>query len=77
MSIMDIIRAWEDPEYRNSLSAEARAALPANPVGEFELTEDELTAVMGGDTDNTNYEFCRGNSEHANTCIGEHDCPPA
>jgi mersacidin/lichenicidin family type 2 lantibiotic len=47
MGILDIIRAWEDPEYRKSLSAEQRAKLPPNPVGEIELTEDELTEVMG------------------------------
>jgi mersacidin/lichenicidin family type 2 lantibiotic len=67
MSIMDIIRAWQDPEYRNSLSAEARAMLPANPVGEIELTEDELTEVMGaaqsGSSTGCNTKTCtRGNS---------------
>jgi mersacidin/lichenicidin family type 2 lantibiotic len=76
MSIMDIIRAWEDPEYRNSLSAEARAALPANPVGEIELTEVELTWVMGGKEDNTQHPGCHANSERANTCLGSNGCPP-
>jgi mersacidin/lichenicidin family type 2 lantibiotic len=79
MSIMDIIRAWEDPEYRNSLSAEARAALPANPVGEIELTEAELTKVMGAEFSG-HFGYCgskgpecktgecHGNSIKANTC---------
>jgi mersacidin/lichenicidin family type 2 lantibiotic len=82
MSIMDIIRAWEDPGYRNSLSAEARAALPANPVGEIELTEAELTEIMGAQNSGANTfcgsngpncapqptPECRGNSDNANTC---------
>jgi mersacidin/lichenicidin family type 2 lantibiotic len=49
MSIMDVIRAWEDPEYRKSLSDEERAKLPANPVGEIELTDDDLSEVTGAD----------------------------
>lgn len=47
MTAFDIVRAWEDAEYRKSLSAEELAMLPANPVGEIELTEDELSEVMG------------------------------
>jgi mersacidin/lichenicidin family type 2 lantibiotic len=36
MSIHKIVRSWEDPEYRHSLSAEERAALPENPAGGIE-----------------------------------------
>jgi mersacidin/lichenicidin family type 2 lantibiotic len=69
MSIAKIIRAWEDPEYRKSLSDAERAALPENPVGQIELTEDELTEVMGaaqsGASVGCNTKTCvstRGNS---------------
>ena len=48
MSIKDIIRAWKDPLYRKQLTAEERAALPANPVGEVELSEVELNQIHGG-----------------------------
>jgi mersacidin/lichenicidin family type 2 lantibiotic len=72
MTIAKIIRAWEDPEYRRSLSAEERATLPENPVGQLELTEDELTEVMGavsGASTGCNTRTCtRGNS--ANPCRG-------
>jgi mersacidin/lichenicidin family type 2 lantibiotic len=44
MSQVNVIRAWKDEEYRNSLSAEERAALPENPAGLVELTEAELRA---------------------------------
>ncbi|HEY4384942.1 MAG TPA: mersacidin/lichenicidin family type 2 lantibiotic [Ktedonobacteraceae bacterium] len=47
MSHEQIIRAWKDSAYRNSLSAEELAQLPANPAGES-LTEAELDTVVGG-----------------------------
>ena len=48
MTVDSIIRAWEDPEFRNSLSAEELAALPDHPAGAIELTDAELGGVMGG-----------------------------
>jgi len=73
MHITDIIRAWQDREYRESLSDEERAKLPENPVGQIELTEDELTEVMGaaqsGGSVGCNTKTCtRGNS--GNPCRG-------
>jgi len=71
MTIASIIRAWEDPEYRKSLSEEERTKLPANPVGQIELTEDELREVMGaaqsGNSFGCNTKTCvvtRGQSDH-------------
>jgi mersacidin/lichenicidin family type 2 lantibiotic len=48
MSHQDIIRAWKDEEYRNSLSDAERAQLPENPAGLIELPDEELDAVAGG-----------------------------
>jgi mersacidin/lichenicidin family type 2 lantibiotic len=45
---MDIIRAWKDEAYRNSLSEAERAALPENPAGFIALTDEDLGAVAGG-----------------------------
>ena len=45
---MDIIRAWKDEEYRNSLSEAERAALPEHPAGLIALTDEALGAVAGG-----------------------------
>ena len=50
MSNVDIIRAWKDAEYRNSLTDEQRALLPENPAGMIELTDGELEAAAGGFT---------------------------
>jgi mersacidin/lichenicidin family type 2 lantibiotic len=48
---IDIARAWKDEEYRNSLSADELAQLPAHPAGAFELSENELEAAHGGSGD--------------------------
>ena len=50
MSKLDIIRAWRDEEYRNSLSQEAQASLPENPAGQVELTASEMEQADGGST---------------------------
>jgi mersacidin/lichenicidin family type 2 lantibiotic len=43
----DIVRAWKDTAYRQSLSADDLALLPANPVGEIELSDAELESIQG------------------------------
>ncbi|WNG58870.1 mersacidin/lichenicidin family type 2 lantibiotic [Archangium gephyra] len=45
-----IVRAWKDPAFRASLSAEERASLPESPSGRAltELDESELLGVTGG-----------------------------
>ncbi|MDJ0800587.1 MAG: mersacidin/lichenicidin family type 2 lantibiotic [Calothrix sp. MO_167.B12] len=48
MSKEDIIRAWKDPEYRNSLSEEQRSQLPENPAGVIKLSDEEMSTVAGG-----------------------------
>jgi mersacidin/lichenicidin family type 2 lantibiotic len=50
METQKIIRAWKDPAYRASLSAQERARLPENPSGSAleELEETELEGVRGG-----------------------------
>jgi mersacidin/lichenicidin family type 2 lantibiotic len=47
MSQVNVIRAWKDEEYRNGLSGAERAALPENPAGLVELTEQEMAAGGG------------------------------
>ncbi len=44
-----IIRAWKDPNYRASLSAEQRASLPESPAGAplTDMNESELEQVAG------------------------------
>jgi mersacidin/lichenicidin family type 2 lantibiotic len=48
MSPINIIRAWKDAEYRQSLSAAELAMMPAHPAGVIALTDDDLESVAGG-----------------------------
>ena len=48
MGTKDIIRAWKDAGYRQSLSAAERARLPTHPAGMIELTDADLGVVSGG-----------------------------
>ncbi len=50
MSRLDIVRAWKDEDYRNSLSAEDLAHLPEHPAGSIELSDTELVEVAGDGT---------------------------
>ncbi|MDF5720225.1 MAG: mersacidin/lichenicidin family type 2 lantibiotic [Rhizonema sp. PD37] len=45
---IDIVRAWKDEEYRNSLSDTKLAQLPQNPAGLIELTDFDMRSIMGG-----------------------------
>ena len=48
MSTEQIIRAWKDEDFRQSLSAAERAVLPEHPAGLIDLTAAELDALTGG-----------------------------
>jgi len=67
---MDIIRAWKDEGYRNSLSESERAALPENPAGLIALTDEELGAVAGGRINETRYTGCKEDG-----CVLTVHCP--
>lgn len=51
MSNSDIIRAWKDEEFNNSLSEAQRSELPESPVGKIELLSDEDMELLSGGTD--------------------------
>ena len=46
MSKLDVIRAWRDPEYRATLSADELSRL-SHPAGLIELSDDELERAAG------------------------------
>lgn len=48
MTKTNIIRAWKDEAYRQSLSDAERALLPVNPAGVIELSDADLGSVAGG-----------------------------
>ena len=67
MKKSDIIRAWKDPKFRRSLSAEQRSLLPAHPSAVIDIDDQDLSAVAGG---NTHTAIC---SCRASLCT---PCPP-
>ncbi|MCP6757221.1 MAG: mersacidin/lichenicidin family type 2 lantibiotic [Fischerella sp. CENA71] len=48
MSQQDIIRAWKDEDFRNSLTEEQLSQLPENPAGILELEDEEMKDISGG-----------------------------
>ena len=48
MSNNEIVRAWKDEDYFESLSQEQRSLLPANPAGIVELSDEEMQVLAGG-----------------------------
>jgi mersacidin/lichenicidin family type 2 lantibiotic len=50
MNKVDVIRAWRDAEYRNSLPEDVRAALPEHPVGFATVDDNLLKGVTGAAT---------------------------
>lgn len=48
MKQIDIVRAWTDEDYRDSLTADERASVPANPAGAIELSDADMGKVSGG-----------------------------
>ncbi|HSS77277.1 MAG TPA: mersacidin/lichenicidin family type 2 lantibiotic [Thermoanaerobaculia bacterium] len=45
---IDVVRAWRDEEYRNSLTEQDRAGLPENPAGVAMVDDSALRTVNGG-----------------------------
>lgn len=50
ISDIDVVRAWKDEEYRNSLTEVQRAQLPDNPAELIDLADVDIAVVRGGFT---------------------------
>jgi mersacidin/lichenicidin family type 2 lantibiotic len=51
MKTNEVVRAWKDEDYRDTLTAELRAELPEHPAGTIEFDQPELedeTRFLGG-----------------------------
>ncbi len=48
MKKQQVIRAWKDEEYLQSLSAKERALIPASPAGIVDLQDSDLQSISGG-----------------------------
>ena len=68
LSAKQIVKAWEDPEYRNSLTEKQWAKLPNNPAGDIENSEFSGTLMASGNSCSGN--GCSGNGCSGNGCSG-------
>ena len=73
MSNIDVIRAWKETKYRNSLSQQERAGLPEHPAGVIDLSDTELENVAGGSTEYLLTLGCCGGLT-ASTCGCSFNC---
>ena len=79
LSTEEIVRAWQDPAFRNSLSKEQWEALPANPAGmvksgefkgDFQLASGNNCSGNNCSGNNCSGNNCSGNSCSGNGCSG-------
>jgi mersacidin/lichenicidin family type 2 lantibiotic len=47
MKPLDVIRAWKDAAYRESLGEEELKRVPMNPAGVVELSDEQLKQASG------------------------------
>ena len=48
MNKENIIRAWKDRDFRNSLTEDELNSLPSNPAGMIDISDAELEMANGG-----------------------------
>lgn len=52
---IDVVRAWRDEEYRNSLTEQERAGLPENPAGFATVDDSVLQGIIGASAHATTF----------------------
>ena len=69
LSPEEIVKAWEDPSFRNSLSQQQWDALPPNPAGDIRSGEfkGNIQLASGNNCSGNN---CSGNNCSGNGCSG-------
>jgi len=60
MKKVDVVRAWRNRDYRETLSSAERAALPQNPAGVASLDDDALRSITGGCGNTVSCACCGG-----------------
>lgn len=46
----DVVRAWKDEEYMNSLPQDVQDQIPPAPEGADQISDEDLEAAAGGGT---------------------------
>ena len=64
-----VVKAWESPEYRRSLTESQWLQLPEHPAGEIERSEFSGNLMASGN--NCSGNNCSGNNCSGNNCSGD------
>jgi mersacidin/lichenicidin family type 2 lantibiotic len=72
MKKVDVVRAWRDEEYRNSLTDEQRACLPENPAGLAVVSDETLRSITGGCKSTAGYGC---DTTYVGSCSYPYPCP--
>jgi len=65
----DVVHAWKDEQFRNSLPEEVRSALPAAPENAGMMSDEELKLAAGG-LFGIDFSFLNNNRVEVNNCGG-------
>ena len=72
MNKENIIRAWKDRDFRNSLTEDELNSLPSNPAGMIDISDVELEMANGGNAASTEHfktlGCCQGFTTDPNFC---------
>ena len=68
MAKVDIVRAWKDSQYRETLTNKQLQGLPGNPAGLIELDDMSLDMAAGNGTQRLQTRGCC-NGLTAKTCV--------
>ena len=55
MNKENVIRAWKDKDFRNSLTEDELNSLPSNPAGMIDISDMELEMASGGNVASTEH----------------------
>lgn len=69
---VNIIKAWKDADYRNSLSSAELALIPTNPSGLIELNDEDLMGVTGAGSKKKGSGKNKGSGKHKGSGGGSH-----
>lgn len=72
MAVNETIRAWKDEAYRLRLTEAEQAALPENPAGLIELSDEEMEMVAGGHRRHTRHHHGHHGHGHHGHGHGHH-----
>ncbi len=70
MTPEQIIKAWKDPSYRESLGTLQLAAIPDHPSGRIELEEEDLLSFSGG----VGFTKCANGCSYGGPCTYDVGC---